>query len=54
MAKASQLTAQLYSLRDFLGTPANIAAALKLARKIGCENVQLCGIGPIDRAMGLR
>ncbi|MEI7435426.1 MAG: sugar phosphate isomerase/epimerase [bacterium] len=50
MTKASQLTAQLYSLRDFLKMPADIEVTLKRVRKIGYENVQLSGIGPIEPA----
>ncbi len=48
MAKSTQLTAQLYSLREFLKTPADIAATLKRVRRMGYENVQISGLGPID------
>ena len=45
---ASQIAAQLYTLREFLKTPADIAASLKKVRKIGYEAVQVSGLGAID------
>jgi sugar phosphate isomerase/epimerase len=48
--KISQVAAQLYSVRDFLKTPADIAKSLRRIRKIGYEAVQLSGLGPIDDA----
>lgn len=43
----SQITAQLYTLREFLKTPADIAATMKRVREIGYETVQLSGLGTI-------
>lgn len=48
--KISQVGVQLYTLRDFLKTPDDIAASLKKVRAIGYEAVQLSGMGPIDEA----
>jgi sugar phosphate isomerase/epimerase len=48
--KLNQVAAQLYTLRDHLKTPADIAASLKKVRAIGYEAVQLSGLGPIDDA----
>lgn len=47
MAK-SQIAAQLYTLREHMKTPADIAKSLKKVREIGYEAVQVSGIGPID------
>jgi len=47
---ASQIAAQLYTLRDHCKTPADIAASLKKVRQIGYEAVQVSGIGKIDPA----
>jgi len=44
----SPFAAQLYTLRDFTKTPADIAATLKKVRKIGYESVQLSALGKID------
>ena len=51
MAKTarSSLGAQLYTLRDFLKTPADVAPTLVRVRKIGYENVQVSGVGPMDQ-----
>ena len=38
----------LYTLRDFVKTPADIAATLKRVREMGYENIQLSALGPID------
>lgn len=46
--KLNQVAAQLYTLRDHLKTPAQVAASLKKVRKIGYEAVQVSGLGPID------
>ena len=43
-----QVALQLYTLRDFLKTPADIAASLKKVRATGYEAVQASGLGPID------
>jgi len=45
--KVNQLAAQLYSIRDFLKTPADIAASLKKIRAIGYQAIQVSGMGPI-------
>lgn len=46
--KKSQLAAQLYTLRDFLKTPDDIAGTLEKVKKIGYDAVQLSGMGPIE------
>jgi len=46
--KPNQICAQLYTVRDFLQTPADIAVSLKKIREIGYETVQLSGLGPIE------
>lgn len=43
----TQICLQLYTLRDFLKTPADIAATLKRVRAIGYDAVQVSGMGPI-------
>ena len=43
----SQVCAQLYTVRDFLKTPKDIAESLAKVRAIGYEAVQLSGLGPI-------
>ncbi|HNT35871.1 MAG TPA: sugar phosphate isomerase/epimerase, partial [bacterium] len=40
--------AQLYTLRDFLKTPEDIAQTMKKVAKIGYRAVQLSGLGKID------
>jgi sugar phosphate isomerase/epimerase len=45
---ASQIACQLYTLREFSKTPADIAATLKKVKKIGYDAVQVSGIGKID------
>jgi len=47
MQMASVLAAQLYTLRNFTKTPADIAATLKKVREIGYQAVQLSALGPI-------
>ncbi len=47
---SSVIGAQLYTLRDYLKTPADIAKSMKKVREIGYEAVQLSGLGPIDPA----
>ncbi|HHW10648.1 MAG TPA: sugar phosphate isomerase/epimerase [Firmicutes bacterium] len=42
------LAAQLYTVRESLKTPADIAASLRKVRQIGYKAVQLSGLGPID------
>lgn len=48
--KIHQVAAQLYTVRDHLKTPADIAASLKKVRAIGYQAVQLSGLGPIPEA----
>jgi sugar phosphate isomerase/epimerase len=45
---SSQIAAQLYSLRDFLKTPSDIASTLSRVKKMGYDVVQVSGMGPID------
>jgi len=42
------LAAQLYTLRDFTKTPADIAKTLARVRKLGYLGVQVSALGPID------
>lgn len=42
------LTAQLYSVREFLKTPEDIEASFRKIRDAGYRVVQLSGLGPID------
>lgn len=46
--KIEQVAAQLYTLRDFLKTPADIKKTLRRVKEIGYQAVQLSGLGPID------
>jgi sugar phosphate isomerase/epimerase len=46
--QVNQVAAQLYTLRDHLKTPSDIAASLKKVREIGYEAVQVSGMGAID------
>lgn len=48
--KISQVAAQLYTIRDFLKTPPEIASALKKIKEIGFEAVQVSGMGPIKES----
>ncbi|MEX1117162.1 MAG: sugar phosphate isomerase/epimerase [Terrimicrobiaceae bacterium] len=45
--KTTQLAAQLYTCRDLLKTPAEIAKTLHRVREIGYTAVQISGMGPI-------
>jgi sugar phosphate isomerase/epimerase len=45
--KLSQVAAQLYTLRDYLRTPADIARTLKKVAALGYQAVQVSGMGPI-------
>ncbi len=47
---ASVIGAQLYTVREFTKTPADIARTLHKVRAIGYEAVQLSALGPIDTA----
>lgn len=42
------LAVQMYTLRDFLKTPQDIAASMKKVREIGYKAVQISGLGPIE------
>lgn len=50
----NQVAAQLYTVREFLQTPADIATTLRKIRAIGYESVQVSGMGPIAEAELLR
>lgn len=45
--KSSQIAAQLYTCRDQLKTPADIAVTLRRVRQAGYTAVQVSGLGPI-------
>jgi sugar phosphate isomerase/epimerase len=42
------IAAQLYTLRDFTKTPADIASTMKRVKQIGYDAVQCSALGPID------
>lgn len=42
------LAAQLFTVREFIKTPAEIAVALRKIRDMGYDGVQLSCLGPID------
>jgi sugar phosphate isomerase/epimerase len=44
------IAAQLYTLRDFTKTPADIAKTLARVKKIGYDGVQCSALGPIEPA----
>ena len=46
--KQSQIAAQLYTLRDFTKTPADIASTMKKVKEIGYDAVQCSALGPIE------
>lgn len=48
MSGPSQLAAQLYTLREFTKTPADIGSTLKRVKRIGYDAVQCSGMGKID------
>lgn len=48
--KISQVGLQLYTLRDHIKTPQDIARSMKKVRQIGYQAVQVSGMGPIDEA----
>ncbi len=45
--KIEQVAVQLYTLREYLQTPADIANSLARVREIGYRAVQVSGLGPI-------
>jgi sugar phosphate isomerase/epimerase len=47
MAK-TMIAAQLYTIRDFMKTPEDMAKSLKKVKALGYDAVQLSGNGPID------
>jgi sugar phosphate isomerase/epimerase len=47
---ASKIGAQLYTLRDYTKTPADIAKTLARVKKMGYDAVQVSALGPIDPA----
>jgi sugar phosphate isomerase/epimerase len=47
---ASQIAAQLYTVRDFTKTPEDIKETLKKVAAIGYQSVQLSALGPMDPA----
>ena len=44
----SQIAAQLYTVRDFTKTPADIAQTLKKVKQLGYDAVQCSALGTID------
>jgi len=48
--KIDQVALQLYTLREHLKTPSDIATSLKKVREIGYSSVQASGMGPIPEA----
>src|SRR5690554_4535158 len=46
----ANIAAQLYTVREFTKTPADIAKSMKTVAKIGYRSVQLSALGPIDPA----
>ena len=46
----SQIAAQLYTVRDFTKTPADIAESLKKVKQLGYDAVQCSALGPIETA----
>ena len=46
----SQVAAQLYTIRDFLKTPSEIAQSMQKIRAIGYESVQVSGMGAIEES----
>src|SRR5689334_20676335 len=45
---ATQIGLQVYTVRNFLKTPADIARTFERVKKIGYEAVELAGLGPIE------
>lgn len=46
--KVEQIAAQLYTVREHIKTPSDIARSMKKVRDIGYTVVQVSGIGPIE------
>jgi sugar phosphate isomerase/epimerase len=47
-APSGGLAVQLYTLREFLSTPPDIATTLRKVKQIGYDAVELAGMGKID------
>lgn len=47
---ATQIALQMYTLREFCKTPADVAATLKRVKSIGYDAIQVSGFGPIENA----
>ena len=47
---AKQIAAQLYTVREFTKTEADIAETIKKVRHLGYEAVQCSALGPIEPA----
>jgi sugar phosphate isomerase/epimerase len=52
--KRHQIAAQLYSIRDFIQTPQDIATSMKKIRAIGYQAVQVSGMGTIEESELMR
>ena len=50
MPKKPVIAAQLYTLRDFLKTPAEVAKTMAKVKKIGYDAAQISGVCPMDPA----
>lgn len=48
MTRVSVIGAQLYTLREYLKTPLEIAHTLARVKKLGYDAVQVSGLGPIE------
>ncbi|MDO8588731.1 MAG: sugar phosphate isomerase/epimerase [Armatimonadota bacterium] len=46
----SRIAAQMYTLREFTQTPADIASTMKKVKAMGYDSVQLSALGPIETA----
>lgn len=45
---SNTIAAQLYTLRDFLKTPADIEVTLKKVKDLGYNAIQVSGVGPVE------
>ena len=45
--KNSQIAVQLWTLRNFLKTPADVVETFRKVRKIGYEAIELAGLPPM-------
>lgn len=50
MAKKPVIAAQLYTLREFMKVPADMAKTMARVKQIGYDTAQISGVGPIDAA----